>query len=83
MKKRGSSHATTDSTKVKKNAHAGNVQNVNSSREALSQEGSDQQVKKSLLILKFSMGHLALTIIALKILSLKATSVLRDVKKSH
>lgn len=45
VKKRGSSHATTDSAKVKINAHAGNVQNVNSSREALSQEGSDQQVK--------------------------------------
>lgn len=44
VKKRGSSFATSDSTKVKKSAHAGNVQNINSSREALSQEGSDQQV---------------------------------------
>lgn len=47
VKKRGSSHAgdtTSTTAKVKKNAHAGNVQNVNSSREALNQEGSDQQV---------------------------------------
>lgn len=49
VKKRGSSHTTTDSSKVKKSAHAGNVQNVNSSREALSQEGSDQQVEKTFL----------------------------------
>lgn len=44
VKKRGSSHTTTDASKAKKISHAGNVQNVNSSREALSQEGSDQQV---------------------------------------
>lgn len=45
VKKRGSSHTTLDPSKVKKSPHAGNVQNVNSSREALSQEGSDQQVR--------------------------------------
>lgn len=44
VKKRGSLQTSTESSKVKKNAHAGNVQNVNNSREALSQEGSDQQV---------------------------------------
>jgi hypothetical protein len=44
VKKRGSSSHSSESPKVKKNAHAGNVQNVNSSREALNQEGSDQQV---------------------------------------
>lgn len=47
VKKRGSSQTTTNSSaKIKKSAHAGNVQNVNSSREALTQEGSDQQVFK-------------------------------------
>jgi hypothetical protein len=47
VKKRGSSgsQATSESSKVKKNVpHPGNIQNVNTSREALSQEGSDQQV---------------------------------------
>lgn len=49
VKKRGSFTTTTaNSSKVKKSPHAGNVQNVNSSREALSQEGSDQQVIKNL-----------------------------------
>ena len=58
VKKRGSSHAgdtTSTTAKVKKNAHAGNVQNVNSSREALNQEGSDQQVSvKTLINLTFN-----------------------------
>lgn len=45
VKKRGSSHTPSqDASKVKKNAHPGSVQNVNSTREALAQEGSDQQV---------------------------------------
>lgn len=43
VKKRGSSHniASSDTTKVKKNAIIGDVQSTNSSREALSHEGSD------------------------------------------
>ncbi|CRK96102.1 CLUMA_CG009538, isoform A [Clunio marinus] len=44
VKKRGSLHSTTDSSKTKKNSHGGNVKNVNATREALNQEGSDQQV---------------------------------------
>lgn len=51
MKKRGSSHTpTADATKVKKNAHPGSVQNINNTREALAQEGSDQQVSFNYLI---------------------------------
>lgn len=71
VKKRGSTHTTTDSSKVKKNAHAGNVQNVNSSREALSQEGSDQQVRqlKSIsMSSKIVCPRVAMTV-ALKIIS--------------
>ncbi|CAO1333845.1 unnamed protein product [Diamesa hyperborea] len=46
VKKRGSSHniASSDTTKVKKNAIIGDVQSTNSSREALSHEGSDPVV---------------------------------------
>lgn len=45
VKKRGSSHTpSSDASKAKKNTHPGSVQNINNTREALAQEGSDQQV---------------------------------------
>jgi hypothetical protein len=46
VKKRGSN--TDSASKVKKNAHAGSIQNVNNTREALKEEGSDQQVIKNI-----------------------------------
>lgn len=60
VKKRGSSHtpSSSETSKVKKNAAT--IQNVNNTREALAQEGSDQQVSKLIfffLTMTISQGH--------------------------